>query len=67
MKDFFDQIFEYNIIFMLKLQRNFAPETYYQFTFINLQFINTFQVWSINITLFNVFFSILHEKQITKI
>ena len=47
----------------LKLQKNCNPETYYQFTLIDLQFINTFQVWSINATFCNIFLQVLYEKK----
>lgn len=48
--------------FTIKREKNENPNTYSQFTLINLQFINTFQVWSINITILNLFIQILHEK-----
>ena len=48
---------------ILKRQKSCNPKTYYQFTIIDLQFINTFQVWSINATFFNIFLQILHEKK----
>ena len=48
--------------FNLKLQKSCSPETYYKFTLVELSFINTFQVWSINATFCNIFLQILHEK-----
>jgi hypothetical protein len=47
----------------LKLQKSCNPKTYYQFTLIELQFINTCQVWSIIATFCNIFIQILHEKK----
>ena len=35
---------------------------YYSLTIIDVQIINTIQVFSINITMLNIFFQILHEK-----
>jgi len=49
--------------FILKLQKNPYPETYWSFNLIELKFINTCQVWSINFTLFNIFFQILKIKK----
>jgi len=46
----------------LELKKIFNKETYYQFTLIEVKYINTYQVISINITFFNVFFQILKEK-----
>ena len=46
----------------LRIQKNCYPKTYYQFTLIELQFINTLQVWGINATFCNIFLQILHEK-----
>ena len=51
------------IKFILKLQKNPYPETYWSFNLIELKFINTCQVWSINFTLFNVFFQFLKIKK----
>jgi hypothetical protein len=47
----------------LKLQKSCNPKTYYKFTLVELFFINTFQVWSINATFCNIFLQILHEKK----
>ncbi len=47
----------------LKVQKSYNSKTYYQFTLIELKFINTYQVWSINTTFCNIFFQILHEKK----
>jgi len=49
------------IIFQLQKNRN--PKTYSQFTLIELKFINTFQVWSVNLTIFNIFLQLLNEKK----
>lgn len=49
--------------FTLKRQKSYNPKTYNQFTLIELQFINTFQVWSVNATFCNIFLQILHEKK----
>ena len=46
----------------LELNKSFNKENYYQFTLIDVKYINTYQVISINITFFNVFFQILKEK-----
>jgi len=48
---------------ILKLQKKPYPETYWSFNLIELKFINTCQVWSINFTLFNVFFQFLKIKK----
>lgn len=47
----------------LKRQKSCNPKTYYQFTLIDLQFINTFQGWGINITFCNIFLQILYERE----
>ena len=50
----------------LRLQKSCSPcspETYYKFTLVELSFINTFQVWSINVTFCNILLQILHEKE----
>ena len=49
------------IIFYKK--RNTYPKIYWSFDLIELNFINTCKVWSINFTLFNVFFQILKIKK----
>ena len=41
----------------------FDTKVYYSFTLIDIQFINTFQVVSINFTICNLFFQLLHEKR----
>lgn len=46
----------------VKLNRNNHPNTYYRFVFFDLTFINTYQVWSVNLTILNIFFKILKEK-----
>ena len=38
------------------------PKTYSSFTFFELKYINTYQVWSINFTFCNLFFKMLKEK-----
>lgn len=38
------------------------PKTYYSFTFFEFKYINTYQVWSINLTFCNLFFKMLKEK-----
>ena len=49
--------------FEVKRQKSCNPKTYYVFTLIELQFINTFQVFSINVTFCNIFLRILYEKK----
>ena len=49
------------IIFYKK--RNTYPETYWSFYLIELNIINTCQVWSITLILFNVFFQIYKTKK----
>lgn len=49
------------IIFYKK--RNIYPKTYWSFDLIELNIINTCQVWSFNFTLFNIFFQILKIKK----
>lgn len=51
------------IKFILKLQKNPYPETYWSFNLIELNLINTCQVWSINFIMFNIFFQILKIKK----
>lgn len=40
---------------ILKYNKNYNPKTYYRFIFINIEFINTFQICGINITFCNLF------------
>lgn len=46
----------------IEIIKNTSYKTYFQFTLIEMQYINTFQVWSINIVLCNVLFRVLHVK-----
>jgi len=50
---------------IIKFIRHHAPETYNQFTLIDISFINTSQILSINIVIFNLFFQLGHEKHRT--
>ena len=49
--------------FILKRQKSCNPKTYYQFTVIDLQFVNTFQVMSFNATFCNIFLQVFHKKK----
>ena len=46
----------------LELKKSCNKKNYYQFTLIEVKYIDTYQVVSLNIILFNVFFQILKEK-----
>jgi len=46
----------------LKYRKYENPKTYFAFNLIDLTFINTCQVWSINFTFCNFLFKILKEK-----
>jgi hypothetical protein len=48
---------------ILYIKKNTSPKTYWSFDLIELNFINTCQVWSITLTLFNVFFQIFQTKK----
>lgn len=52
------------LIFKYKNHDN--PNTYFSFCFFDFTFINTYQVWSINLTAFNFLFKILKEKRQNK-
>lgn len=52
-----------NFKFNCEIQKNNYPETYYKFDFINLEYINTSQVWSINLTIFNIWGQLLYIKK----
>lgn len=52
-----------NIKLNCKIQKNNYPETYYKFDFINLEYINTSQVWSINLIIFNIWGQLLYIKK----
>lgn len=41
------------------------PKIYSTFEIIGIKFINTYQSWAINITLFNLFFQIRHDKELS--
>lgn len=47
---------------IFKHKKNENPNTYFSFCFFDFTFINTFQVWSLNLTFFNFLFKILKEK-----
>lgn len=51
--------------FTFKRRRFHNPKNYYSFALIELDFINTYQDWSINMTLFNFFIQIKKDKKIT--
>lgn len=51
-----------NIKFSCKKQKNNNPKTYYKFEIVNLEFINTSQVWSVNLTIFNIWLQLLYIK-----
>lgn len=51
-----------NIKFSCKRQKNNNPKIYYKFEIINLEFINTCQVWSVNLTIFNIWLQLLYNK-----
>jgi len=48
--------------YVFKVKMNEYPKTYSSFVFLDLTFIKTYQVWSINFTFCNLFFKILKEK-----
>jgi hypothetical protein len=47
---------------ILYIKKNTPPKTYWSFYLIELNIINTCQVWSITLILFNVFFQIYKTK-----
>ena len=47
---------------ILKYRKYENPKTYFAFNLIDLTYINTCQVWSINFTICNVLLKILKEK-----
>lgn len=48
--------------FNCEIQKYNNPKTYYKFEIINLQFINTCQVWGINLTIFNIWVQLFYIK-----
>lgn len=48
--------------FIIQSQKSNHPQTHFMYTLINLNLINTVEIWSINITVFNVLFKLLYEK-----
>lgn len=48
--------------FIFEYKSNYAPKTYFSFTLIDVKLINTFQVISLNLVLFNFLFKIMHTK-----
>lgn len=50
----------------LKYRKYENHKTYFAFNLIDLTFINTCQVWSMNFTFCNLFLKILKEKRSTK-
>jgi len=51
-----------NAKIIIKIQQNPTPDTYYSFSVIELKYINTFQGWSINIHLFNIFIQLSKDR-----
>ena len=49
--------------FTLKRQKNEYPKTVYRYSFIEITYINTYQIISLNIIFFNVLFKVLYEKK----
>jgi len=49
--------------YTLSLLKSYDPKTHYKFTLIDLSYINTCQVWSINIVFLNLFFKVLKVKK----
>ena len=45
-----------------RIKRNANPQTYYKFDLIDICFINTYQVWSINVTLFSMSIKFMYFK-----
>lgn len=56
-----------SVKFELKRQRNPTPKTVYSFELIDITFINTVQVTSLNLTLFNTLFKVYREKHVNDI
>ena len=48
--------------FIIKNTSSSYPKTYYKLTFFSLNYINTYQVWSINLVVLNILFKVLKEK-----
>ena len=48
--------------FIIKNTSSSNPKTIFHFTIIELRFINTYQVWAINLIVFNILFKVLKEK-----
>jgi len=48
--------------FIIKNTSSSFPKTIFHFTIIELRFINTYQVWAINLVILNILFKILKEK-----
>ena len=48
--------------FIIKNTSSSNPKTIFHFTIIELRFINTYQVWSINLVVLNILFKVLKEK-----
>jgi hypothetical protein len=42
--------------------KNENSKIYHSFTFLELVFVNTFQVWSVNLVFCNLFVQLIHEK-----
>lgn len=49
--------------FTIKNTSSSSPKTIFHFTIIELRFINTYQVWAINLVVLNILFKILKEKE----
>lgn len=52
--------------FNIKRLKYEFPKTYYSLTIFELTVVDTFQIWSINITILNLFVQILKEKNNSK-
>lgn len=49
--------------FIIKNTSSSCPKTYYHLTFFSLKWINTYQVWSINLVVLNILIKVLREKR----